>query len=158
MPGYLDEFGVKDAQRERRTKLIVTWGLVAIVVGVSGFFYFRTWSEERVVGHFLTLLKEQKYQEAYKMWETPESPKFYPPAKFTEDWGPMGEYKNAASLKIEDVDACDSGVVFNVAYPGTDNFGLWVERKTGIVSFAPWPRCPGAHLQIWHFLKSKFGG
>jgi hypothetical protein len=33
-----------------------------------------------------------------------------------------------------------------------------VERKTDIISFAPWPRCPGAHLQIIRFLKSRFSG
>ena len=158
MSGYLDEYGVKDAQRERRTKRILLWSAVAIVVGVSAFFYFRNWSEERTVARFVTLLEQQKYQEAYKMWETTESARFYPPEKFTEDWGPNGGYKNAAALKVEDVDSCGQGVVFNVAYPGTDNFGLWVERKTGVISFAPWPRCPGAHLQIWRFLKSRFGG
>jgi len=158
MAGYLDEFGVKDAQRERRNRRIVISTLLAAIVGVSAFFYFRDWSEERAVDRFLTLLKQQKYQEAYKMWETPESAKFYPPEKFTEDWGPMGGYRNAAALKIEDVDTCGTGVVFNVAYPGTDNFGLYVDRSTGVISFAPWPRCPGAHLQIWRFLKSRFGG
>jgi hypothetical protein len=158
MAGYLDEFGVKDAQRERRNRRIVISTLLAAIVGVSAFFYFRDWSEERAVDRFLTLLKQQKYQEAYKMWETPESAKFYPPEKFTEDWGPKGGYQNAAALKIEDVDTCGTGVVFNVAYPGADNFGLYVDRSTGVISFAPWPRCPGAHLQIWRFIKSRFGG
>jgi len=158
MAGYLDEYGVKDARRERRTKQIVIWGLAAVIVGTSVFFYFRDWSEERVMNRFTTLLKEQKYQEAYKMWETPDSAKFYPPEKFTEDWGPSGAYKNAAAMKIQDVDTCNAGVVFNIAYPGAENFGLWVERSTGVISFAPWPRCPGSHLQVWQFLKSRFGG
>ncbi len=158
MAGYLDEYGVQDARRERLTKRIVIWGLAALIVGTSVFFYFRDWSEERVMDRFIALLKQQQYQEAYRMWETPDSARLYPPEKFTEDWGPAGSYKNAASLKIEDVDTCNAGVVFNIAYPGTENFGLWVERKTGIISFAPWPRCPGAHLQIWEFLKSRFGG
>jgi hypothetical protein len=158
MPGYLDEYGVKDSQRERRNKRIVIWGVVAVILVVSAFFYFRTWSEERTIDRFLTLLKEQKYQDAYKMWETPDSARLYPPEKFTEDWGPMGGYKNAAALHVQDVDYCGQGVVFNVAYPGSENFGLWVERQTGIVSFAPWPRCPGAHLQVWRFIKSRFGG
>ena len=158
MPGYLDEYGVKDSQRERRTKRRVTWVLVAVVVGVSAFFYFRTWSQERTMGQFLSLLKEQKYQDAYRMWQTPDSAKFYPPEKFTEDWGPMGVYKNAAGLQIQDVDSCGDGVVFDMSYPSADNFGLWVDRQTGKLSFAPWERCPGAHLQIWRFIKSRFGG
>jgi len=157
MAGYLDEYGVKDARRERVTKQILIWGALAVLVGVSAFFYFRNFSEERVVDRFINLLKQQQYQQAYKMWETPESAKFYPPGKFTEDWGPMGAYKNAAALRIQNVDACDAGVVFGMSYPGADDFGLWVERKTGIVSFAPWTRCPGRHLQIWEFIKSRFG-
>jgi hypothetical protein len=156
MAGYLDEYGVTDAKRERRNKQIVIWSLVALVVGASAFFYFRNWSQERVIDHFFTLLREQKYSDAYKLWETPDSPKFYPPQKFTEDWGLSGIYKNAGALKILNVDACNAGVVFWVSYPGADDFGLWVERETGIVSFAPWTRCPGRHLRIWEFLKQRF--
>jgi hypothetical protein len=158
MAGYLDEYGVKDSQRERRTKRIVIWSIVAIVVGVSSYFYFRTWGQERTIDHFLTLPKEQKYQDAYKMWQTPDSARLYPPEKFTEDWGPMGVYKNSSALQVKDVDYCGQGVVFDMAYPGSENFGLWVERATDTISFAPWPRCPGPHLEIWRFLKSRFGG
>ena len=62
----------------------------AVIVGTSAFFYFRNWSEERALDHFVTLLKQQKYQEAYQLWQTPDSAKFYPPEKFAEDWGPIG--------------------------------------------------------------------
>jgi hypothetical protein len=68
-----------------------------------------------------------------------------------------GKYKDAAAMKIEDVDACDAGVVFNIAYPGEENFGLWVERSVKTISYAPWNRCPGPHLQIFEFLKKRFG-
>ena len=53
MAGYLDEYGVKDARRERRNQRIIVWGLAAALVGVSGYFYFRNWSEERALGHFI---------------------------------------------------------------------------------------------------------
>jgi hypothetical protein len=158
MAGYLDEYGVTDARRERLRKRIIIWAALAIVIGTSAFFYLRNWSEERTVDRFLTLLKQQKYQEAYEQWRTPDSAKFYPPEKFAEDWGATGVYKNAAGLQIRIVDSCNDGVVFDMAYPGADDFGLWVERKTKIISFAPWPRCPGPHLHIWEFLKSRFGG
>ena len=156
MAGYLDEYGVKDARREIRNKRFIGWALLAVLVGVSAFFYFRNWSEERAIAHFITLLQQQKYQDAYKMWETPESAKFYPPEKFTEDWGPMGLYKDPAALRIQTTDVCGGGVVFGIAYPGADDFGLWVDRQTGVVSFAPWTRCPGRHLQLWEFLKARF--
>ena len=158
MAGYLDEYGVTDARRERLRKRIIIWGLLAVIIGTSAFFYFRNWGEERALGRFVTLLKQQKYQEAYQQWQTPDSAKFYPPEKFAEDWGPTGVYKNAAGLQIRIVDSCNTGVVFEMAYPGADDFGLWVERQTKIISFAPWPRCPGPHMHIWEFLKSRFGG
>ena len=90
MAGYLDEYGVTDARRERKRKRIVIWGLVAAIAGTSAFFYFRNWGEERALDRFVTLLKQQKYPEAYQLWQTPESAKFYPPEKFAEDWGALG--------------------------------------------------------------------
>jgi hypothetical protein len=158
MAGYLDQYGVTDARRERLRGRVIIWGVLVVIAGTLAFFYFRNFTEERAIDRFLTLLKEQKYSDAYRLWETPESARFYPPEKFSEDWGPAGGYRNTATLQIREVDSCDTGVVFDMAYPGADDFGLWVERKSKIISFAPWPRCPGPHLQIWKFIKSKFGG
>jgi hypothetical protein len=160
MAGYLDAYGVADARRERLLKRIAIWGLAVVVAATIGFFTFHNWREERVMDHFVSLLKDKNYQEAYKLWGcTPETPcQYYPPEKFTEDWGPAGKYKDAAAMKVEDVDACNAGVVFNIAYPGDENFGLWVERSTKVLSYAPWTRCPGPHLQIVEQLKRRFGG
>ncbi len=158
MAGYLDEYGVAEARRGRIVKRIALWTLLLVVVGTSGYFYLRNWSEERRVGSFIALLKDKKYQEAYTLWDSPETRRFYSAEKFIEDWGPSGNYKNPSGMKIQDVDSCAGGVVFNVAYPGTENFGLWVSRDTQVISFAPWPRCPGQHLQVMEFLRSRFGG
>jgi hypothetical protein len=159
MAGYLDAYGVADLRRERIVKRIAMVVVLLVVIGTAGFFMFRNWSEERVMDHFMTLLKAHNYQDAYRLWGcTPETPcQYYPPDKFTEDWGVNGKYKDAAAMKIEDVDACDAGVVFNIAYPGEENFGLWVERSVKTISYAPWNRCPGPHLQIFEFLKKRFG-
>src|ERR1700682_6816955 len=100
MAGYLDEYGVTDARRERLRKRIIIWGVPALIIGTSAFFYFRNGGEERALDRFVTLLKQQKYQEAYEQWRTPDSAKFYPPEKFAEDWGPAGVYKNAARLQL----------------------------------------------------------
>jgi len=158
MAGFLDEYGVADARRNRIVKQVLLWGLLVIVVGGSGFFYFRNWSEERRIDQFLGLLKEQKYQDAYALWDSPDTRKYYTAEKFIEDWGPQGAYKNAAALKVEEADSCDAGVVFSMAYPNVDNFGLWVARDSKVISFAPWARCPGPHLQVIQFLRSRFGG
>jgi hypothetical protein len=161
MSGFLDStYGVADARRERRTKRIVLWSLTAVIVALILFFSFRNWRQERVMKQFLTLLKQQNYQDAYKLFGcTQENPcKYYPPEKFNEDWGPAGEYKDAGNAKIENEDVCGSGVIFTVAIPKKDPLGLWVETSTNVLGFAPngWSRCPGKHLQLWEYLKSRF--
>src|SRR5271165_4265719 len=159
MPGFLDSsYGVSDARRERRTKRIVLWSIGILIVGSVLFFTFRNWRQERVVKQFLSLLKEKNYQEAYKLWGcTQDTPcKYYPPEKFTDDWGPSGQYKDAADAAVVAEDVCGSGVVFSLAIPKVEPVGLWVESSTNVLSYAPWPRCPGKHLQLWEFLKSRF--
>ena len=158
MAQFLDEnYGVADAKRSRVRWRIVTWGLLAVVVGVSLFFYFRNWRQERVVNKFFTLLREQKYQDAYALWDDPETRSSYPPDRFIKDWGPSGEFAAAAAAKVDNEDSCGDGVVFTVVFPGKDPFGLIVARDTNVIGFAPWPRCPGKHWHLKEFLKSVFG-
>jgi hypothetical protein len=161
MPGFLDStYGVADARRERRIKLIAVWSVSVLIVGTVLFFTFRNWRQERVVKQFISLIQQQQYQEAYKLWGcSQDAPcKYYPPEKFNEDWGPSGEYKDAGSAKIQNEDVCGSGVIFTVAIPKKEPFGLWVESSNNILGFAPngWARCRGRHFQLWEFLKSKF--
>jgi hypothetical protein len=160
MAGYLDEYGVADARREQHIKYIAIGVILAAIVATVLFFYFRNRAEERVVNEFLSALGNKSYQDAYAMWGcTPKTPcKYYAPERFLEDWGEAGTYKKPADMKIAHVDACDTGVVFDISYPGADEQGLWVERKTKALSFAPWARCPGPHLQVVEFLKSRFSG
>lgn len=161
MGGFLDSnYGVADARKERRTWRIVLWSLTVLIVAGILFFTFHNWREERVVKQFIALLKQQQYQDAYKLFGcTQETPcKYYPPDKFTEDWGPAGEYKDAGDAKIQNEDVCGSGVIFTVLIPKKEPLGLWVESGTNVLGFAPngWSRCPGKHLQIWEYLKSRF--
>jgi hypothetical protein len=158
MAGFLDQYGVADAQREGRLKKIILIAVAAVVLGVAGYFTFRTWSEERVVNDFLATLSRKDYQTAYRMWGyKPEAPdKFYDLEKFDEDWGPKSSHSNAQGAKVANVDFCGAGVVFDVSFPGTDPVALWVERSTNIISFAPWPQCPGRHWEFRRFLKGMF--
>jgi hypothetical protein len=158
MAGYLDQYGVADARRESRVKKIVLATLAVVILGTVGYFTFRTWPQERVLKAFLEKLTQKDFQGAYRMWGcTPENPcKSYDPGRFAEDWGPESPNRNAAGARIENIDFCDSGVVFNVSFPGAMPVNLWVERSTNIISFAPWERCPGRHLQIRQFLKRIF--
>jgi len=158
MAGYLDQYGVAEAKREGRVKKIVLTVAAVVVLAAVGYFTFRTWGQERVVNQFLATLSRKDYQAAYRMWGcTPETPcKFYDLEKFDEDWGPKSSYANADKAKIDAIDYCDAGVVFDLTFPGADPVALWVERSTNIISFAPWPQCPGRHWQFRQFFKKIF--
>ena len=159
MAGYLDQYGVADSKREGRTRKIILAVVLVVVLGVTGYFTFRTWSEERVINEFLSLLSKKDYDAAYRLWGcTPETPcKFYGKDKFEEDWGPKGAYAKADAAKVSNVDFCDKGVVFAVSFPGSeDPAALWVERSTNVISFAPWAQCPGRHWNFKQFFKNLF--
>jgi hypothetical protein len=157
MAGYLDSYGVVDQRRERLIKQIVIWSLSIIVVAAVSYFSLRTHTQERVVKQFMEDLEHQQYQEAYKLWGCPENCKYYEAEKFLEDWGPSSQYAKTSAFKIEHVDYCDEGVVFDLSYPNTsEDIGLWVNRSTNIISFNPTARCPGRHLQLGAFFRSLF--
>lgn len=159
MAGYLDTYGVQDEKREKLWKRIAIISAAALIAGLALFFFFRNFREERAAKNFLDLLRAHNYQQAYQLWGcTPQSPcRDYSFQKFMEDWGPNGEYKDVNAVRFTTVDACGQGVVLTVQYPNAEPFGLWVERSTKILGFAPWPRCPGRHWHLWDFLKNRLG-
>ncbi|HML18138.1 MAG TPA: hypothetical protein VK419_14010 [Bryobacteraceae bacterium] len=159
MAGYLDEYGVADERRERRIKRIVIWGLAIVSVAAVAYFTFRNWNEEQQMKKFFTLLEQKKYQDAYALWGcTADTPcKYYSPDKFLEDWGESSPYANPQDARTLHEDVCGTGVVFDIQAPKADEVGLYVDRNTKLISFAPWTRCPGPHLQIWEFFKQHFG-
>jgi hypothetical protein len=157
--GYLDTYGVQDAKREKRWKWIILVSAAAAVIGLALFLFFRNFREERAAKTFLEALRAHNYQRAYQLWGcTPQNPcRDYSFQKFLEDWGPNGQYKNVNAVQFTTVDACGQGVVLTVEYPNAEPFGLWVDRSTKTLGFAPWPRCPGRHWHLWDFIKSRFG-
>jgi hypothetical protein len=158
MAGYLDTYGAGEEQRERLIKRVIVLTLLVVVVGGGLFLWFRNWRQEQVIKQFLGLLQEKRYQEAYAMWGcTQDHPcKYWGPEKFTEDWGPSSPYADVASIKIVHEDPCGNGVVFDIASSKLPEQGLFVDKETNTLSYAPAARCPGRHLQIWEFLKSHF--
>lgn len=157
MAGYLDAYGKADERRERITKRILLWGFAVLIVAGACYFTFRNWHQEQVVKDFLTHLRQKDYQGAYKLWD---STKYYGPEKFIEDWGPSSPYANADAIRIAHEDRCGEGgdgVVFDIETPNNPPIGLYVKSGADVVGFAPWPRCPGKHFQLWQFLKSRFG-
>lgn len=159
MAGYLDEYGVAEQRRERLIKRIAIWGLAILAVAAVLYFTFRNWNEERQMKKFFALLEQKKYQEAYALWGcTAETPcKYYSPERFLEDWGESSPYSNPQDTRTLHEDVCGTGVVFDIQAPKADEVGLYVDRNTKLISFAPWTRCPGPHLQIWEFFKQHFG-
>ena len=159
--GFLDAYE-DEAERHYRRMRIVKWTFACVLgaaaIGSIAYFSLRTYGQERTVRQFLDDLRQQRYQDAYKLWGcTQDTPcKYYPPDKFTEDWGPASHYSNAAAFKVEHVDFCNDGVVFDLTYPNSENVGLWVDRSNDVISFAPWTRCPGRHLQLKEFFRSLF--
>ena len=159
MPGILDpSYGVEDTRREHATRRIVLAAIAAAILAGMGYFYFRTWSEERILKGFFSALERKDFQGAYAMWGcTQDKPcRYYDPDRFNQDWGPATAYAHGAAAKIDNIDFCDAGVVFNVSYPNADPVALWVERSSNVISFAPWPRCPGRHWEFGKFFKSLF--
>src|ERR1700683_242298 len=100
MASYLEGYGAGEEQRERRTKRLVLWGLVALIALTGAYFTFRNWRQEQVVKQFLSLLQQKKYQEAYAMWGcTAEHPcKYYSPEQFTSEWGPASPYADVSAI------------------------------------------------------------
>ena len=158
MAGYLDTYGVADQQRSRVTKRVLIVTLVTAIAALILFLIFHNFQEKRIVSRFLEAVRSGNYQEAYRMWGcTPATPcRDYSFEKFMEDWGPKGQYANVKAARMTTIDSCGDGVVTTISLPNAEPFGLWVERSTKIVSFAPWPRCPGRHWHVWEFIKSQF--
>lgn|SRR5690348_8227630 len=161
MAGYLDTYGEEGARSAARAKVVkrvILAALAAAIVSTIAYFSFRTHPQEAVVDQFMNDLRKGNYQEAYGLWGcTERTPcKDYTSDKFNEDWGPKGSFANAADIHVDNVDYCDTGVVFTVSYPKQETVGLWVDRKTNVIGFAPWIRCPGNHLQLKQFFRSLF--
>jgi hypothetical protein len=159
MPGYLDTYGAGEERRGRWIKRIVVGVLAVAIIGTSSYLYFRTWTQEQTIKRFFAALENKDFQGAYRMWcPTDNFCKYNPFDMFEKDWGPATPYSHANAAKVDNIDYCGDGVVFNISYPNAEPVILWVERSTNIISFAPsdWERCPGRHWQFRRFFKSLF--
>lgn len=161
MSSYLEAYGSSEEQKAKRAKLLkrglVLLILLLIAAGL-GYIFFKNHSEEQRVKGFLEELRKQDFQAAYRMWGCTESTpcRDYAFPKFMDDWGPKGSHADIGSAHIGMSQSCGTGVILRVDYRGAEPVPLWVERGTHLVSFAPWPECPGKHLHIGTFLRSLF--
>ena len=158
MSGYLEGYGVTDAKREKKVKLIVFTLLGVAIVSGSLYAFFRDYREETKIKQFLEAVEKKDFDRAYTFWGcTKEAPcRDYPYDRFLEDWGPKGENTALAPTGIFESERCGSGYLAAL-HSGNQDVALWVERSTGIVSYAPWINCPEKKLRLMKWLKMKFG-
>ena len=163
MSSYLEAYG---AAEQHRAKVIGIFKYVSIVlacvlvVGLILYGIFKNHSEEQRAKSFVGLLDAHNYPAAYAMWGCTDSHPCpgYPMTKFLEDWGPQSAHANQTVAHIGLSQSCGSGVLLRLDYkPAEEPVSLWVERDTGVISFAPWPECPGRHLHFGAWLRSVFG-
>ncbi len=159
--GYLESYGAAEEKRARTRRWVKASIIIFVAVVAVGsilFSAFRNYSEEQRVKSFLALLQNHNYAEAYQMWGCNDSHPCpnYRYDKFLEDWGPKSTHADESSARIAISQACGSGVLLRVDYKNADPMPLWVERKTDVLSYAPWQECPGRHLHVGAWLRSLF--
>lgn len=142
MNNYLDNYGVADARREKRTKRILYSLLTIAVVGATLWFLFRNYREEAKIKEFLALLQKQDYKTAYGMWGCTEATpcRDYKFESFLRDWGPQSDAGNAGAITREKVKTCTGGIIQVLKVKGQE-VNLYVDRTTLLIGFAPWPVC-----------------
>lgn len=158
MAGYLDEYGAGDERRSKINRwLILTAGVTLGGLFVWWFLYgwdkseivrephvarfvqkLRNHRQEGEVQSFLDLIRNRRYEDAYRVWH-PNSD--YPYYKFLEDWGPKGS-QAAMSYDIVKSRSCGTGVMITVDPNKGDPVILWVQRSDSSLSFSPYQVCP----------------
>src|SRR5256885_2154960 len=132
MADYLADYGVKDQKREKRNKLIVRTVIGLVVVGGLFWYFAKTFREERLVKHFISLLDSKDYKGAYAMWGcTDQSPcRDYPFDRFMEDWGPKSPYANAGDISTTLAESCGNSVWITIKTPKSEELGIAVDPDT----------------------------
>jgi hypothetical protein len=162
MSSYLEAYGAAEEKHARQIKLIKISAVVlacVLVVGLILYGLFKNYTEEQRAKTFIELLQKRDYQAAYRLWgctETQPCPN-YKFEKFMEDWGSQSGHADASSAHIGMSQSCGTGVILRIDFKNAEPLPLWVERDTKVISFAPWPECPGRHLHLGTWLRSLFG-
>lgn len=146
MPGFLDNYGVSDARRERSVKRWVVGCVAAVLLALGGYWFWHDFHEKRQVSRFLDLLGEKKYEDAYRLWGCdPAKPcRDYAYDKFLEDWGPKSPYSNVSRARVRRTRSCSEGVIQIIEYAPGDEVLLYVDRHTRQIAFSPFSYCVDA--------------
>jgi hypothetical protein len=146
MSGFLDNYGVSDAKREKGFRRIVLGAVALVVVALAGYYFWHDFREKRQVSLFLDLLEGKKYDDAYRLWGCdPAKPcRDYNMTKFMEDWGPKSPHADATKFHVRRSRSCDSGVIQILQYAPGDEVLLYVDRSNRNLSFSPFEYCVDA--------------
>ena len=139
MAGYLENFGAGEERRERTVKRLAIAAVALLILTTVGYFLFRDYREKQVAEHFLTLLREKKYEEAYRAWGCPC--KDYKYSMFLEDWGPQGPHANMETAKVVKRQHCSDGYLMTIEWGANDRLPLYVNRADQGLSIFPHPLC-----------------
>ena len=151
MPGYLDQYGAGEEQRNRLIARIVVSILVVTVITGLGWYLLKNHHQEGVIKTFLTDIRNGDYQAAYREWGcTAQKPcTGYTFEKFMSDWGPQAQNSSGAPdppdrgvLGLDDSESCNSGVLLTVQVNRGRTEKLWVDKRSESINFAPYPICP----------------
>ena len=152
MPGYLDQYGAGEEQKESIIKRAVISVLVTAVVVGLGWYLLQDHHQEGVVKTFLQAVRQGDLQTAYRDWgcTTAKPCTGYGFDKFLIDWGPAKTGMPAnddgppdlAILSLTDSESCNNGVFLTVEVNSKRTEKLWVDKTSDEISFAPYPICP----------------
>ncbi len=147
MPGYLDQYGEGEEQRNRIVFRSVAAIVIIAIVAALGWYLLKNHHQESVVKTFVNAIRHGDYQAAYRDWGcTPEKPcSGYTFNSFMSDWGssaPRDAAPDPAVLGITDSESCNNGVLLTVSVNRARTEKLWVDKDGDAISFAPYPICP----------------
>jgi hypothetical protein len=147
MPGYLDQYGAGEEQRNRIVIRSIVAVLIIVIAGGLGWYLLKNRHQESVVKTFVDAVRHGDYQSAYQDWGcTDRKPcSAYAFNSFMSDWGPTGSDANPPDpsiLGITDSESCNNGVLLTLSVNRSRTEKLWVDKGSDSISFAPYPICP----------------
>jgi hypothetical protein len=157
MPGYLDQYGAGEEQRNKIIFRVIGAVLTVAIVGTLSWYILRNHHQEGIVKNFLSAVRKGDYQGAYKAWgcAAPNACSGYNYDSFLADWGP-GAKADPAVLSITDSESCNNGVLLTVEINQARTDKLWVDRTNDAINYAPYPICP--HKNPWSIMLHRTVG
>jgi hypothetical protein len=166
MPGYLDQYGAGEDDRNRIIVRIVVVVVTVVFLCSLSWYVLKNHHQEGVVKTFVSAVRSGDYPGAYKAWGcSPEKAcKGYEFEKFLTDWGPVkpGAPVNPDGppdpgvLGVTDSESCNNGVLLTVDVNSKRVEKLWVDKNSDAINFAPYPICP--HKNPWAIMMHRTVG